>query len=80
MAKVNLLNNIHQGSLLTFDVAPEGKVLDIWSSVGDSKGGFSQLRLNVQHKNGEESYHTYRHDGRSCHDSDYDIKEVINNG
>ncbi len=73
------LNQIKEGSRLTFVDAAPGTVRDIWTKCTYGQtGNIAHARYRVVHDNGHESYHTYRADGRSQDGYDQDILTVEN--
>ena len=76
--KLANLNDLVPGAKVTFVGWADGIV------VGDmgtytTKGGTDDIverRLHIKHGNVGESFHTYRHDGRSTSDASHDITSV----
>lgn len=70
------LNNITAGTKLKFKGQEPGVVDHVMRSVKDQNGDVCKARLCVRYEDGSESYHTFRHDGRSQHDASHDIVSV----
>lgn len=67
------LNNIKEGSEITFLKASKGVVKSIWKQAGVAgSDDISSMRLHIIH-DGSESFHTYRHDGKSIHCFTHDM-------
>ena len=80
MAHENIINDIKQGTKLSFKEASSGTVVDVWSEVMkgvDSKERVS-VHLQIAHEDNSESFHTFRYDGISNHHHSHDITKVIN--
>ena len=70
------LNKIKIGSKITFLKEKPGVVVDIWSTVHSSNlSDVEEMRLRIKH-NGSESYHTYRHDGKSTNNYTHDMLSI----
>lgn len=77
--RLMMLNGIKEGSSLEFSVVADGVVKDVLKKVTyGNTDNVAEARLWVLHSDGNESFHTYRHDGRSQHSSDYDITLAVN--
>ena len=75
MKKYNL-NKIKKGSVLCFAGTTDGVVKGVWEGVGVAgSDDISSMRLYVSHLWGE-SYHHYRHDGRSMACASQDIISI----
>jgi hypothetical protein len=78
MRKNFYLDGINIGSKIEFANYPAGVVTSIMGNPTTSYhygGKICQIRLCIKHK-GSETYHEYRHDGRSREDADNDITSI----
>ena len=72
------LNDLVAGAKVTFIGCDDGVVIgDMgpYTTGGDTDDIVSR-RLHIKHGIAGESFHTYRHDGRSNHDASHDITSV----
>lgn len=83
LKKAYHLNKIKKGSKIEFLQAKTGVVKSIWKKCGVAgSSNISSMRLHIIHE-GSESFHTYRHDGKStiCFSHDMisiDGKRILN--
>lgn len=73
------LNGLVAGARVYFAESEPGVVLDLMGTptTQGMDGPVVSARAHIKHTNGDESFHTFRHDGRSTHRSDMDITMVL---
>lgn len=77
--KLENLNDLVAGARVSFTEAGPGIVLAIMGApmTKGIDGPVVSARAHIKHTNGNESFHTFRHDGRSTHSSNMDITMIL---
>jgi hypothetical protein len=70
------LDDLVVGALVEFAAEVGGEVFGIHNEVLGKEGHINNVRAFIRHKDGCESYHTYRFDGRSHHCPSHDIVKI----